>query len=120
VKGPLAESGTDASNNVDCEPTPGIRNATITVTKTDSVDQPIHPGDTFSYAIVVTNNGPSTVTNVSIDDDLPNELTLVSATGVDWTCGTSDPLACTYAKTLEPNNAAPAITVVVRLAATYR
>ncbi len=54
--------------------------ADLTVTKTDSAD-PVQPGDTFIYTIVVTNNGPQDATRVISRDRLPDGLTLVSTTG---------------------------------------
>ena len=85
------------NNNVDCEPTDLVREATITVDKVDDVVTNVVPGGTFSYALSVTNNGPSTVTDVVLDDDLPVGLSLVGATGSNWSCNNIDPLHCTYA-----------------------
>ena len=65
------EQGGQAANNTDCEDTPSTCEATISVTKTDSVDTTVQVGEGYSYAIVVTNNGPSTVTNVTLSDVLP-------------------------------------------------
>ena len=52
-------------------------------------------GDTVTYTITLTNNGPATATNVSIDDVLPAGLVFVSATpsqgsftAPTWTVGT--------------------------------
>lgn len=112
--GPAIMADTPGSN-VDCEPTTATREATITVTKTDSVAEPVQPGATYSYAIVVTNNGPSSVDRVTITDDLPSMLTLVSAAGSGWTCGPVDPVNCVWSGTLAPGATAPTVTVTVTL-----
>ncbi|MEM7474590.1 MAG: SdrD B-like domain-containing protein [Planctomycetota bacterium] len=51
------------------------RASTLTITKTESAD-PVAVGGALGYTIVVTNTGPSTATNVSINDSLPVGLTL--------------------------------------------
>lgn len=49
----------------------------LVITKLDSVD-PVAVGGTLSYTIEVTNNGPSTATNVVVTDNLPTTLAYVS------------------------------------------
>jgi uncharacterized repeat protein (TIGR01451 family) len=50
-----------------------LRIADLSIAKTD--DQPaVKPGNNISYAITVTNAGPSTVTSVTVVDALPNVL----------------------------------------------
>ncbi len=113
------EQGGSAANNTDCEDTPATREATISVSKTDSVSAPIQLGDSYSYQIVVTNNGPSTVTRVVLSDDLPGGLTLVSASGTDWTCNNLAALRCTWSGTLAPGASTSILTVGVRLSTTF-
>ncbi len=50
--------------------------ADLSVTKSDSAD-PVSPGDTFTYTLVVTNNGPDTATSVILDDSLPLDVTFI-------------------------------------------
>ena len=52
----------------------------LSITKTDSSASEI-PGTVVSYAIVVTNNGPSDVVGASVADEIPSGLT-----GATWTC----------------------------------
>lgn len=49
----------------------------LVITKVDSVD-PVAVGSALSYTIEVTNNGPSTATNVVVTDNLPTTLAYVS------------------------------------------
>jgi uncharacterized repeat protein (TIGR01451 family) len=53
--------------------------AELAITKTDSAD-PVSPGDTFTYTVLVENLGPDPAENVVISDTLPAELTFQSAT----------------------------------------
>ncbi len=45
------------------------------------------PGGVTSYTITVTNNGPSPVSSATIEDDLPNGVTMTAP----WTCTPSSP-----------------------------
>jgi uncharacterized repeat protein (TIGR01451 family) len=76
--------------------TPGAAEADLAVTKTVNDPTP-NVGDTVTFTVTLTNNGPSTATSVTVQDSLPTGLTFVSATpsqgtydsgtGV-WTVGT--------------------------------
>ncbi|MBX3421086.1 MAG: DUF11 domain-containing protein [Pirellulaceae bacterium] len=74
----------DDDNNEDTANINVIRQAVLEITKTDTPD-PNVVGQTLNYQIVVTNNGPSTATNLEIRDTLPAGLTFVS---VNSTVGT--------------------------------
>ena len=43
-------------------------------------------GGGVSYQLVVTNNGPSDATSLSVIDTLPAGVVFVSATGTGWAC----------------------------------
>ncbi len=72
------------------DPNPGDNSATdvdtltpesdLEITKSDGAVVAL-PGEQVTYAIVVTNNGPSSVTGAVVTDAFPAELT-----GVTWTC----------------------------------
>jgi len=78
-------SGTVLSNTAWVTPTDGISNSdTITTTVTTAADlqivksasaDPAVAGTSFTYAIAVSNNGPSTASGVTVIDDLPLGLT---------------------------------------------
>jgi len=48
--------------------------ADLNLTKTDSQD-PVQVGEQPTYTLVVTNNGPITSTNVTLEDTLPDSVT---------------------------------------------
>src|SRR5204862_3924130 len=60
-------SDPDSSNNPDAQDTtvnaPPPPSADASATKTDSAD-PVDPGDSYSYDLVMKNNGPDAATNV--------------------------------------------------------
>ena len=53
--------------------------ADLALQKSDSPD-PVTAGGSLTYTIFVTNNGPDPATNVVVTDQLPGEVTFVSAT----------------------------------------
>src|SRR6476646_6442344 len=75
--------------------------ATANMAVAKSVDNPVpNVGDTVTFTVTVTNNGPDTATGVSMQDTLPAGLSFVSAnpsqgaydpSGGTWTVGTVTP-----------------------------
>jgi uncharacterized repeat protein (TIGR01451 family) len=57
-----------------------VTNADLALTKTDDAD-PIESGDTFTYSLLVTNNGPQEAKDVVVEDSLPAGPTLLSTSG---------------------------------------
>ena len=63
--------------------------ADLSITKSDASGSAV-PGTNVTYAITVTNNGPSTVTGATVSDVLPAGTTFVSATnGATYDAGTN-------------------------------
>ena len=100
------------SNNSATETTDMVlREADLSITKTDSVD-PVATGTVFSYVLTVTNTGPIAATDVQVQDSLPAGVNFVSASGSGWGCNlASITVTCTRASLAI--GVAPAITIMV-------
>ncbi|HEX5762886.1 MAG TPA: CARDB domain-containing protein [Solirubrobacterales bacterium] len=86
--------------------------ADLSVTKTDSPD-PVTVGGTLTYTVTVTNLGPQEATNVVLDDRMPPQSDLVSATSSVGKCedkGTR--VTCQLGKLAK--DATATVTIVVR------
>lgn len=100
--------------------------ANLKVTKSDSPD-PVRVGTNLTYTIGVENLGPSPATGVTVTDNLPRGVDLVSATGPAGACavqngkvtcavGALNPVGVNYGGT----QAQVTIVVVPRIAGTIR
>ena len=97
VDGATPEPSTTAAeeNNSDTVTTAPTRTASLYLQKSlkgDAADDKLVAGAEGTYVLDVSNNGPSTATDVSITDDLPDYLTYVSGGNDDWTCSAVDQL----------------------------
>ncbi|MDD1433189.1 VWD domain-containing protein, partial [Dolichospermum sp. ST_sed6] len=68
----------DTNYNLSLTPTNAI-GSDLLVTRTDSTGA-VNLGDLYTYALTVTNNGPSTATNIVLTENLPSGVNFVSAT----------------------------------------
>src|SRR4029079_12064275 len=75
-------------NNQATDVNGGTAQADLAITKVGA-PAPYVPGSTLSYTIVVSNNGPSAVTNARVQDALPAPLA-----GFSWSCAATPPSAC--------------------------
>ena len=66
-------------------PAMAFAQADVSITKTDSAD-PVTVGTQFDYSIAVSNAGPETANEVTVEDTLPNEVEFVSATASQGLC----------------------------------
>ena len=66
--------------------------ADLSITKSDATTT-YTPGATSTYIITVTNNGPDDVSNVLINDNLPNGVTLTGT----WSCSATAGSSCSSA-----------------------
>ena len=106
---PIAETDPtdDSATDVDTV----TSSADLAVTKTDLAD-PVLAGANVTYAISVTNLGPSDAAGVVVTDTLPGSVTFVSATPSQGSCGQAAGVV-TCPLGVVPFGATPTITVVV-------
>ncbi|HRF97854.1 MAG TPA: hypothetical protein PLZ51_21750, partial [Aggregatilineales bacterium] len=78
------------------EPTTILRQVDVQIIKT--VDNPApSEGDTITYTLTTTNNGPAQATNVIVTDSLPAGTTFVQFLPITAPCVYAAPtLTCTY------------------------
>jgi hypothetical protein len=69
-------------------------------------------GQQFTKTITVSNAGPNSATNVTVTDDLPAGLTLISAVPSQGTCNAVDPVVCNVGTILAGGSATVTITVM--------
>jgi len=106
----------DTTNNEDTEPTlinqSSLNPTDLEIAKSDSPD-PVLAGETLTYTLVITNNGPAPAEDVLVVDALPDGVTFVSATASQGLCNggvTCDLIDLAVGATAE-------VTVVVLVAA---
>jgi uncharacterized repeat protein (TIGR01451 family) len=97
---------TDDSDSADITVTPN--QADLSITKSASTSS-ITAGATFSYTIVVTNQGPAPATGVVVTDPLPSGITATSATSTVGTCSGTTTVTCNVGTLL--NGASATITI---------
>ena len=93
-------------------PTPPPGSADLVVSKSGSPN-PVAPGETLTYTILVTNNGPAAATGVTLTDALPQALTFLSAAASQGSCSFADPtVTCAVGSLPAGQNATVTIRVV--------
>lgn len=95
------QTDTNSTNNSATTTTTANGNIDLSITKADSAD-PVIAGNTLTYLLTVTNNGPSTATNVIITDTLPAALTFSSATASQGTVANAAGVVTANVGTLAP------------------
>jgi uncharacterized repeat protein (TIGR01451 family) len=85
--------------------------ADLAILKSDSPD-PVDIGDSLTYTLQVTNNGPDAASLVVVEDTLPAGVTFQSASGSGWSCGEAGGVVTCTTATLAVGPAAP-ITILV-------
>ncbi len=93
---PGVDADDEPENNQDSDTDRIKRVADLAVTKSDGSPTYV-PGGPITYAIGVTNSGPSTATNVTVTDTIPS---VISTTAADITCTATGIGASCGAKTL--------------------
>lgn len=92
----IADTATSSAGNIVPNLTTNSATATVTVANANSADTAIvktatpspnvAQGDTLTYTLTATNNGPATATNVTVTDPLPSSVTYLSASATQGTC----------------------------------
>jgi large repetitive protein len=79
---------------------------------------PVTPGDTFSYTLTVSNQGPSTATDVVVTDPLPIGVNFVSSPDLCTNGGSGQVVTCPTIPTMVPGTSLT-LTLVVQLDPSY-
>ena len=107
-------SDPDENNNTASESTQVIDIADLSVTKVDSPD-PVPAGQTLTYEMVVTNNGPSDAINVVITDILPTTVNFALALANRGFCAeSSGTITCNVGNVDNGTTVTVVITVAAR------
>ena len=88
VTPPVGVTDPVPGNNTGTDTNPVGPQADLTISKS-STPEPYVPGAPLSYSVVVSNGGPSDVTNARVQDVLPAPLS-----GFGWTCTPTLPASC--------------------------
>jgi uncharacterized repeat protein (TIGR01451 family) len=107
------QTDTNSANNSATTTSTANGNIDLTIAKVDSAD-PVIAGNTLTYTVTVTNNGPSTATNVVVTDVLPSSLTFGSATASQGTVSNNAGTVTANVGTLAPG-ATATITIVTNV-----
>jgi uncharacterized repeat protein (TIGR01451 family) len=88
--------------------------ADLSLTGGDSPD-PAFPGETLTYSLTVTNQGPNPATGVVLTDSLPAGLTLTAATPGQGTCNSVNPVSCNLGTLASGQSVPVTITATINL-----
>ena len=104
------QTDTNSANNTATTTSTANGSIDLTIAKTDSAD-PVIAGNTLTYTMTVTNNGPSTATNVVVTDVLPSSISFTSASASQGTVSNNAGTVTANVGTLAPG-ASATITIV--------
>jgi len=107
----LNEFDPNTANNTASATVTATSSADLALTKTAS-PSPVGIGSNLIYTLIVTNNGPSPATNVTVSDTLPAGPNFVSAASTQGTCSGTTTVACSIG-TLA-NAATATVTIVMK------
>ncbi|HVI06940.1 MAG TPA: C25 family cysteine peptidase, partial [Candidatus Binatia bacterium] len=120
----IAETATANAGNIVPNLTTNSATATVIVANANSADMAIVKtatpngtvveGDTLTYTLSVTNNGPATATNVTVVDPLPSAVTYLQANSTAGSCSEAGGTVTCLLGTM--NNGATATVTVLTLA----
>ncbi|MGA8622528.1 MAG: C25 family cysteine peptidase, partial [Candidatus Sulfotelmatobacter sp.] len=90
--------------------------ADMSIVKTASPSPTVPEGDTLTYTLSITNNGPAQATNVTVTDTLPSAVTYQSSISSAGTCSEADGTVTCLLGTMA--NAGTATVTIVTMAGT--
>jgi len=85
--------------------------ADMAIVKTASPSPTVPQGDTLTYTLAITNNGPASATNVTVTDTLPSAVTFQQAIASTGTCSEADSTVACLLGTMA--NAATATVTII-------
>ncbi len=85
--------------------------ADMAITKTASPSPSVIQGNPLTYTLTVTNNGPSSATNVTVQDNLPSTLTYISTSTTVGSCSEANSVVSCLLGTMA-NTATATITIL--------
>ncbi len=107
-----ATADPDPTNNTDSATTDVGPLADLSLVKSGPAT--VVAGGSVSYSLIVTNDGPTDASDLSVTDTLPAGSTFVSVTGTGWSCSNTGSVSATCTRaSLAAGTSAPAITLVV-------
>jgi uncharacterized repeat protein (TIGR01451 family) len=122
----IADTVTAGASNLVPSLSSNTATATVLVANANSADMAIvktaipspnvPEGDTLTYSLAITNNGPAQATNVTVIDALPSAVTYLSATTTSGTCSEANGTVTCLLGTMA--NAGTATVTILTLAAT--
>ncbi|MFZ0309284.1 MAG: C25 family cysteine peptidase [Candidatus Sulfotelmatobacter sp.] len=120
----IAETATATATNIVPNLTSNSATAMVVVANANSADMAIvktatpsptvSDGDTLTYSLAVTNNGPASATNVTVTDVLPSDVTYLSVNTTVGTCSEAGGTVTCLLGTMA--NAATATVTILTLA----
>jgi uncharacterized repeat protein (TIGR01451 family) len=107
---------TDPEEDDEIVPTP---DPAVDLAVTKSIVGTLTAGQSGTYQLLVSNNGPATATSIVLTDAVPAALSLVSASGTDWDCSISgNSLRCVSRVELAAGASLPVVNVIVDVPST--
>lgn len=107
-----ADADKNPANNSATDPVAVTDLAKIVLVKTTTGADPVHAGDSTSYDVTVTNDGPSDADDLVVTEQPPAGLKVTAISGTGWDC-TLATLVCTRSSLADGASASITVTATV-------